>query len=124
MVASRGAASPAHCIRAGAWRARHEQEEKGPSFVGEVLMVRRKTRRRQCQSGDQRVGAGDMGQSVAQERTQPRAHIILITTNNYLAYCDTRYAPAAHYSGKVAIKRAAAIAVDFHVSVTGSRWRI
>lgn len=48
MVASRGVqASAARCIRAGAWRARHEQEEKGPSFVGEVLMARRKTRRRQ-----------------------------------------------------------------------------
>ena len=61
IVASRNAAtSAAHCIRAGAWRARHEQEEKGPSFVGEVLMARRKTQRRQCQSGNQRVGAGDM----------------------------------------------------------------
>jgi len=89
MVASRGAANAARCIRAGAWRARHEQEEKGPSFVGEVLMAQRKTRRRQCRSGC-RVGAGGYGPGPSTKITLDPARTSVLITNDYLAYCEIR----------------------------------
>lgn len=88
MVTSRGAASVARCIRAGAWRARYEQEEKGPSFVGEVLMARRKTRRRQCRSEDWHCRRGRWGYGPVR---RPRVRLpILITANDYPAYCEIR----------------------------------
>lgn len=84
MVASRGAASrvrAARCIRAGTWRARHEQEEKGPSFVGEVLMARRKTRRRQCRSGDQPRSSWAPGIWASPSPKSPLNPVLITTTN-------------------------------------------